>query len=104
MDEMKTIMKRTAAAAALALGLASATLNGCGEAQELLDRAQMCQAQQDCVDDGFDVNACTDRCERRSDQDQNYLNSARLCDECIENRACAQQAAECSQYCSPIVH
>jgi hypothetical protein len=101
-DEMHRMMKRTAAAA-LALGLASATLNGCDEAEELLDCRQICEAQQECVDELYDDDACTDRCEQQSDADDDYRDSARLCEACIEERACLEQQTECAQYCSPIV-
>jgi hypothetical protein len=99
---MKITMKRTAAIA-IALGLSSVFLNGCEEAEELLDCRQICVAQQDCVNDEYDVGACTDRCESQSDKDDDYRDRARLCEACIEDRACAEQQAQCAQYCSPLI-
>lgn len=99
---MKIIVKRTAAIA-LALGLSSVFLNGCDEAEELLDCRQICESQEECVADEYDVGACTDRCESRSDQDEDYRDTARLCEACIEDRACNEQQAECTQYCAPLL-
>lgn len=99
---MKIIMRRTAAIA-LALGFSSALLNGCDEVEELLDCRQICESQEECVSDEYDVGACVDRCESRSDQDDNYRDSARLCEACIEDRACAEQQTDCTQYCAPVL-
>ena len=99
---MKIIMKRTAVIA-LTLGFSSVLLNGCDEAEELLDCRQICESQQDCVNDNYDVGACTDRCESQSDQSDDYRDRARLCEACLEDRACAEQQAECNQYCTPLL-
>lgn len=101
-DDMHSIMTRTAVAA-LVLGLSSVTLNGCDEAEELLDCSQICDTQQECVDDRYNVDACTDRCEEQSDLSDDFRDNARLCEACIEDRACDQLQAECTQYCSPVI-
>lgn len=71
---------------------------GCGEAEELVDCAQICQAKKDCVDDAYDVSACTDDCEDRSDRDEDFRRDANECEACIEDRACAEQI-ECFGTC-----
>lgn len=66
-------------------------LGGCDEAEELIDCAQICQAKRDCVDDSYDVDGCTDRCETQSDLDEDYRREAHECEACIDDRACAEQ-------------
>lgn len=68
-------------------------LSGCGEAEELIDCVQICESKQDCVNDSYDVQACTDECEERSDSDEDYRHAAHECEACIDDRACAEQAA-----------
>jgi hypothetical protein len=94
-------MKRTAAAG-LALGFLSAilVLNGCDEAEELLECRQICDAKEECETSGYDVDACVDECETRADQSQSYRLSVSACEECIEDLACAEQRSQCAEPCS----
>ena len=68
-------------------------VGGCGEAEELIDCSQICEAKKVCVDNSFDVNACTSRCETESDNDEDYRREAHECEACIDDRACAEQVA-----------
>ena len=68
-------------------------VGGCGEAEEFLDCRQLCEAKQDCVDDSYDVGGCTADCEDRSDRDEDFRQKAHECEACIDDRACAEQAA-----------
>jgi len=76
--------------ASAALGL---LVGGCDEAEELIDCRQICEAKQDCVDDSYDVDACTTDCEDRSDRDEDFRRDAHECEACIDDRACAEQSA-----------
>lgn len=84
------ILRNTLFISSAALSL---LLWGCGEAEELIDCAQICQAQKDCVDGSYDVEGCTNRCETESDRDEDYRREAHECEACIDDRACAEQAA-----------
>lgn len=66
---------------------------GCGEAEELIDCQEICENKQDCVDSDYDVSACRDNCEDRSDEDEAFRDAAHQCEACLDNKACAEQAA-----------
>lgn len=61
----RRMMKRT-----IALSLATAVMSlpvwGCGEAEEIVDCPEVCQAKQDCVDSAYDVDRRTDERESSS--------------------------------------
>lgn len=91
-------MRRLMLVAALsALSLTAFSL-GCGEAEELIDCQAICENKKDCVDRDYDVTACRDECEDRSDEDESFRDAAHQCEACLDNRACAEQS-ECLDEC-----
>jgi hypothetical protein len=66
---------------------------GCNEAEKIIDCQQLCQNKQDCVNSDYDVEACRNDCEHRSDTDESFRDSAHVCEACLDNKACAEQKA-----------
>jgi hypothetical protein len=74
----------------------------CGELEELADCRAICDKYQQCIDDDYDVAACTTRCEDESDLDDDYRRQANECEACVNDRACAM-TFPCVTECAGIV-
>jgi hypothetical protein len=69
---------------------------------DTIDCFQICNTYSDCVTN-IDVTECTDLCEDRIDDSANMEASAERCEECIDDRACAEiDQAGCFNDC-PVV-
>ena len=102
-------MKRTVFAllsivAFAALGVAgpAVTLTGCGEADELVDCAKICNRYEECVDDEYPVDECIDECEANADEDDAFADKADACESCIDDRSCGE-SFPCIDECIGIV-
>jgi len=85
-------MRFTMLFAALSLPLAGLALfPGCGEAEKIIDCQQICQNKKDCVNSDYDVTACRQDCEHRSDTSESFRSDAHVCEACLDNKACAEQ-------------
>ena len=74
---------------------------GCGEAEELADCQAICDKKQECVDGEYDVDACRNDCEAKSDSDEEYRQEANECEACLDGKACTE-AISCLDNC-PLV-
>jgi len=83
-------MRHWIAIATLSLGL----LAGCGEVEEELDCADICDEFDDCLD-GFDVDetSCWDSCE-----DNNTQAEIESCEDCVDStgNACVDCSVQCA--------
>ncbi|MES1173630.1 MAG: hypothetical protein ABUL62_04805 [Myxococcales bacterium] len=68
------------------------------------DCKDVCQRYADCVNNGYDVSACDDRCQSdasNSDAKQQKLDD---CHDCIgSNDSCVKDIAECSSSCGTFI-
>ena len=89
----KEIFMKRMVGAGFALALVSTLLmsNGCDEVEELQNCQTVCEAKQECLSSNYDVDACVDDCESRSDDDEDFRRSVDVCQACIDERACAEQ-------------
>lgn len=84
-------MRITMLFAALSLSAAGlALMPGCGEAEKLIDCQNICQNKQKCVDSEYDVTACRNDCQARSNE-ESFRSKAHVCEACLDNKACAEQ-------------
>jgi hypothetical protein len=79
------------------------TSGGCDSADRVYDCASICNAYQECVDDNYDVTACTSRCEDMADANESFEDKADDCQNCIDDRSCASAVFGCSTECVGIV-
>jgi hypothetical protein len=80
--------------ASLSISVAAlALMPGCSEAEKIIDCQQICQNKQDCVNNDYNVSACRQDCERRTDTDESFRDAAHVCEACLDNKACAEQKA-----------
>lgn len=79
---------------------------GCDAADEIeaeIDCQSVCDRYAECLDADYDVSACQDRCE--DDVDTGDLSQGDLddCENCIEERSCANATFACATECGSIV-
>ncbi|AKT40140.1 hypothetical protein [Chondromyces crocatus] len=86
-------MRRTIAGLAFLSITALFTAAGCEDAEELVNCQQVCANYQDCVDSDYDVENCRNDCETKSDNDKDYASDVRVCEACLDGKACAEQVA-----------
>jgi hypothetical protein len=81
----------------------SVTVN-CGSEDEIdqyADCIDICGRYQDCFDESYDVDDCADRCE---DMDHtNERTEIDQCENCLDDRSCAEAVFPCAQECTDIV-
>ena len=86
---MKNAWHRWVVAGALSLGILGFATS-CGEVDDFLDCANICDRYDECLDDRLDRNDCIDRCQDSgSDLD--------ACDECLDDDG---SCFECSLSCA----
>ena len=79
---------------------------GCDVDDEIeaeIDCNGICQRYADCFDDDYDVSACQDRCEDDVDQGEISLAEVDQCENCIDDRSCAEGTLSCATECVGIV-
>ena len=80
--------------------------HGCDADDEIeaeIDCNGICQRYADCFDDDYDVSACQDRCEDDVDQGEISLAEVDQCENCIDDRSCAEGTLNCATECVGIV-
>ena len=85
-----------------ALLLAGAGLLACGEADRTFDCATICNTYQECIDSSLDLSECVDTCEDQTDANETLEAQADACDDCLEDRACAE-SGPCAETCVPVI-
>ena len=96
---MRTTIASLLSALALTFAFAS---TGCDEVDERFDCAQICERYQDCFDNDYDVEACTNRCEDNADTQNGFADKADACENCLDDRSCTGSFA-CVSECGGIV-
>jgi hypothetical protein len=72
------------------------------EVEQLADCAEICSRYGDCIEE-IDLTACTDACEDRIETDSSVGARARVCEDCLDGRTCAEvESAGCFTAC-PVV-
>jgi hypothetical protein len=79
------------------------TFINCSDAETAIDCAGICERYQECVEDDYDVSACTDRCEQEAENDRDFRDDTNVCNTCIEDRSCADAFLSCATDCVGIV-
>lgn len=81
---------------------------GCGdedpidEIEQIADCAEICDRYDECVEE-LDMTACVDACEDRIEVDATAASQAQTCEECLDDRTCAEvETANCFDAC-PVV-
>jgi hypothetical protein len=94
-------------AALLCFGLSAVSVVGCSDTvndvKDEIDCRQVCNRYADCVDSDYDVDACEDRCEADADESQARRDKLRSCDDCLEDKSCAEGAFKCPTECGGIL-
>ena len=92
-------MKRLTAL--LIAALCGNVLLACSDDNEIdrtADCGSICSRYSECVTD-IDVSECTDYCEDQAEANQNIEAATDACDDCIEDKSCAESSA-CWGSCS----
>ncbi len=79
------------------LGLAM-VLSGCKS-----DCRVVCEKEQECLSAGLNVDACTDSCSGKADDDNDYADRANECAECVSERVCSEAFRSCIDDCFGII-
>jgi hypothetical protein len=91
-------MKRTMAlSVAAVLCYVVSACSSDNEADRTFDCGSICAKYSDCITD-IDLTECTDYCEDQADANPNIEAAADACDDCIEDRSCAE-ATQCASTC-----
>jgi hypothetical protein len=71
------------------------------EIDQFSDCIDICGRYQDCFDESYDTDSCADRCE---DMDHtNERTEIDQCENCLDDRSCAEAVFPCAQECTNIV-
>jgi hypothetical protein len=97
---MKKILMSLVASGSLLFAAASFT--ACGEADEAIDCAKICNKYAECVEEDYDETACIERCETKADEDENFAEATDDCESCIDERSCGESWV-CIDECIAIV-
>lgn len=87
--------------ALITVSLVGYGLVGCSDDSEVdrtLDCGSICSRYSECVTD-IDVTECTDYCEDQADANPDIEKAVDKCDDCIEDKSCAESTA-CFSSCS----
>lgn len=89
----------------LCLAIASFATMSCDDAEDEIDQfsdcIDICGRYQDCFDESYDTDACADRCE---DMDNtNDRTEIDQCENCMDDRSCAEAVFPCSLECRDVV-
>ena len=87
----------------MAAVLAALMLWGCGSAENTWNCAEICEAYEDCVDEGTDVSECTSSCLEQAEKDDSYAAQVDECEACIDDKSCLEGAFQCSLACAGVV-
>ncbi len=79
---------------------------GCDAADEIeaeIDCRSVCNRYSECFDEDYDVDACQDSCEDSIDTGDLSQSDLDDCDNCIDDRSCADATFACATDCVSIV-
>jgi hypothetical protein len=79
---------------------------GCDAADDIeaeIDCRSVCNRYSECFDEGYDVGACQDRCEDSIDTGDLSQEDLDECDNCIDDRSCADATFSCATQCLSVV-
>jgi hypothetical protein len=79
---------------------------GCDAADEIeaeIDCRSVCDRYSECFDGDYDVSGCQNDCENAVDSGDLQQSDLDECDNCIEDRSCADATFSCAVECSSIV-
>ncbi len=93
-------MLKNLSLACLFLGSAFFAGAGCDEAEQTIDCGKICNRYEECIEDDYDVSACTDRCDEMLDSDSDRADE---CEACIDDRSCTGAVFNCATECAGIV-
>lgn len=79
--------------------LLSAIACGASAAEGESDCRGICNAQKNCRDGSFDAAVCAENCNARSRDDEAFEEAVEECEECIEERTCAEVGTSCDAVC-----
>lgn len=79
------------------------TSTGCDSADRVYDCASICSKYEECINDDYDVSACTSKCEDMADNNEAFEDKADDCQACIDDRSCAGAVFGCASECAGIV-
>jgi len=68
-----------------------------------IDCQGICQRYADCFDEDYDVSACQNRCEDNVDRGDLTAAEVDACDDCIDDRSCAEGTLSCTSECLGVV-
>jgi hypothetical protein len=99
------MFRRIGAFACVTIGLCAVL--ACDDASDAIENtitcADVCERYRDCLDDDYDVSACTDRCEADASSDEDKEARLEECDECIEDRSCTGAVFACAAECAGVI-
>jgi hypothetical protein len=87
----------------LAFALALSSVSACDSADRIYDCASICDAYRDCLNEDYDVGACTTRCNDNASRSNSFKDRADACQKCINDRSCAGAVFGCAADCAGIV-
>jgi hypothetical protein len=73
----------------------------CSDADEAIDCHKICEEYRDCYNDDYDVDACEDRCDNVSNDNNDRADE---CERCFDDTSCTEQAFSCQNECAGIIN
>jgi len=83
-----------------AIGACSSTVD---EVTGNIACADVCKRYADCFNNDYDVDGCTDKCEKSADTASAQQRKLKQCDACIGERSCTEATFNCAADCAGIV-
>jgi len=93
------------ASLSLSLLIAGVLCASCSDAADDIDQfsdcIDICGRYQECFDEDYDTDTCSDRCEDM--EHRNGATDVDRCENCLDDRSCVSSVFECGSECVDIV-
>jgi hypothetical protein len=73
-------------------------LSGCGS-----DCRVVCEKEQECLSADLNIDSCTDTCNEKADDDEDYADKTKECAECVSERVCSETFKSCLDDCFGVI-
>ena len=74
-----------------------------GPVDRFTDCSQVCDRYAECFDDDYDVERCTNECDDAAQNADDADNRLDQCENCLDDRACAESVFPCAVDCAGVV-
>lgn len=79
------------------------TLVACNDIESRVECVAICDKYSECYDSDYDVDGCAEECTDKYDADEDFIEDIDACDNCVDDKSCAESTFACAADCAGIV-